>query len=145
MEETSSTDTENKIPGRSPLLTLLCILTFTGSGLAAFSFLMIGLFYPVFIEATKTSKLAFPEVGVVLLNTPPWAFLLAGFSYTLSLAGALLMWKLRKFGFHAYTLAQFSLLFVTTFAIYPREFAAGDLLFSTMFVLLYATHLRLMK
>lgn len=145
MEETNFSETENTKPGRTPLLTLICILTFIGSGLAMFSFLMIGLFYPAFIEATLSSKLAFPEVGIIIKNTPPWAFFIAGLSYGLSLVGALLMWKLQKIGFHAYTLAQFSLLFITSFAIYPREFAGGDLLFSTIFVLLYATHLRLMK
>jgi len=145
MEETFSPETEIKAPVRPAVLSLLCILTFIGSGLAAFSFLMMGLFYPAFVEVSMTSKMALPEVGIIIKNTPPWAFLLAGLSYTISLSGALMMWKLRKTGFHAYTLAQFSLLFITTFAIYPRELAGGDLLFSTMFVLLYASHLKLMK
>lgn len=143
MEETEPSGQETQKPARTSLLTLLCILSFIGSGLMLFSFLMIGLFYGTFAEISQNKAMQLPGADIIL-GTPPWAFLVTAFCYAMSLLGALYMWRLKKVGFHVYTLAQFFLLFLSSFVIYPASISFGDLLLSLMFVVLYATHLRLM-
>ncbi|MEI6575008.1 MAG: hypothetical protein WCO63_02400 [Bacteroidota bacterium] len=143
MEETFPSAPANE-PKRTPLLSFLLILSFAGSGMMLFAFLMIGLFYDNFVLITQSPALIMPGKEIVV-NTPPWAFFFGFLFYSLSLSGTIYMWQLKKTGFHIYTLSQFFLLFLSTYVIYPREITLGDLLFSVMFVLLYATHLKLMK
>jgi hypothetical protein len=143
MEETGASPQEINRHVRPPMLTMLCVLTFIGSGLMMISFMMLGLFYDTFVTTAKETYKNLPGLDIIL-ETPPWAFTLTALANALSFAGALLMWKMRKKGFHAYTLAQFILLFLSSFAIYPGSISFGDLLLSLMFVLLYASHLRVM-
>lgn len=143
MEETGSSDQETKNTVRPPLLTMLCLLSFIGSGMMLFSFMMLGLFYDTFVTTAQENYKDLPGLDIIL-GTPPWAFTLTALGYALSLTGAMYMWRLRKTGFHIYTLAQFFLLFITSFIIYPGNISFGDLLLSLMFVLMYASHLRIM-
>jgi hypothetical protein len=143
MEETGASEQEIKNTTRPPLLTFLCVLTFIGSGLMMFSFMMLGLFYNTFVTTALEAYKDLPGMDIIM-GTPPWAFVVTALAYSLSLSGALLMWKMRKAGFHAYTLAQFVLLFLSSFIIYPGNISFGDLLLSLLFVLLYASHLRMM-
>ncbi len=131
-------------PGRPAFLTFLCILTFIGSGMLTFSFFFAGLFRPMIVKITELPEFKLPGMEV-FKNTPSWVFLLGAVLYAFSLAGSILIWNLRKMGFHVYTVAQIALLFLSTFLIYPGGLPSGDLLFTASFILFYGMHLRFMK
>ena len=81
----------------------------------------------------------------VLLNVNPAYYLWQALFFALSFAGAFLMWKLRKIGFHLYTMAQLLLLIIGKFYIPGLPFPTIPLLLSATFVLLYARNLRVMS
>ena len=110
-------------------LKVLCILTFVGAGLAFFK----NVFTLVTFSATKASMQAFSSVNSSLQNFSPktpfsmfsmdpskvkaflnwtfwggWIGLLASLA---TLAGALLMWNLRRSGFFIYIVAEIAVFF----------------------------------
>ena len=87
---------------RPELLTILCILTFIGSGLAAFSNLVLFLTYDEMDVLMEEMNVDFEEV-MLLLSGGKRFFISGFFLYTISLMGAIAMWRLRKLGFHLYT------------------------------------------
>ncbi len=134
---------KEKRPG---LLTLLCILTFIGSGLNALSNLMFFVFYDVSMkfasEMVKTFKISGMEQ---FLDAKPSYFAVTALINALAVAGAAWMWQLRKPGFHLYTIAQILVI------IAPMVFfrLPGPDLFSVLlsgiFVVLYSTTLKKMS
>lgn len=146
MEETGSTQGHQLIK-RPVSLTVLCILTFIFSGLACFSSLFIPLFPDLLIDILKSN----PSYDDALMNETI-RLIKAGCGYYIvnfilsffSLTGAILMWKLKKIGFHFYALSNSALLFIPTlfFGVIITGFgvfmAAG-------FMALYAFHLKYMS
>lgn len=130
---------------RPVFLTILCILTFTGSGLMMMFFLNTGVFYDLSVQLSEILDTKSPGIRNLIRNTPPWVFLVGAILHAVSLLGGIFCWHLRKIGFHLYTIAQISLLFLTSFFIFPGGLPSGDLLFTSSFILLYALHLRIMK
>ena len=131
----------SRIKMRPVLLSIMCILTFIGSGMMFFSFSMLGLFHEKFVQMKNLPQLQMPGMDI-MLATPPKVFLIGAIFYLSSFVGAFLMWKLRKPGFHIYTLSQFALLFLSSFYIFTDHFPAGDLMLSVSFVLFYAVFLK---
>jgi hypothetical protein len=128
----------------------LCILTFIGSGSSALAnnimFFTIedwklayenGLF-------DNLGKLFEDEALQILMNVNPGFYLLQSVIYLLSLIGAILMWNLRKTGFHVYTVAQILLLISYNLFLSSQPFPFIPLLLSVTFILLYAKNLSLM-
>ncbi|MEA3480030.1 MAG: hypothetical protein U9R60_17745 [Bacteroidota bacterium] len=134
---------EVKEKRRPDLLTILCILTFTGSGLAAFSFTMITMSYEESMQILESSDFNLP--GMELLKNTKFGFFLTGaILYTVSLIGAIQMWKLRKIGFHFYATAQVLLLILPLVYIKSYGFQLFDIILSGVFIFLYYRHLKLM-
>jgi hypothetical protein len=80
---------------RSDLLTVLCILTFIGSGLASFSNLFIFLSYEDMLTIVDEYEVEIP--GFDMMMSGGRRFFITGFIlYTFSWVGALQMWKQRK-------------------------------------------------
>ena len=138
--------TEN--PLRRPgLLTVLCILTFIGSGIYFFSSLLTFLLFDdVKAAAPEIAKIwKQPAIVEMFINTRPVFFaIMAGISL-LAIAGAVQMWHLRKPGFHLYTVAQILLII---FPMYFFKFPRPDMLnilISGIFVMLYGSNLKKMK
>ena len=131
-------------PKRPPLLTILCILTFIGSGMGFFGFLGGTLQYETTMEALKVIYADFPEASY-LLNAPHKFFVIATVLMGASLLGAIFMWNLRKIGFHLYALAQI------IYLILPFIFFSGEtnqflnIITTALFVYLYARNLPLMR
>ena len=99
-----ATETRNKRPN---LLTLLCVLTFIYSGLGAFSNLMVFIFFDASMKFAAELVKAFKLPGMDLfLNARPIYFAATAAINALAIAGAILMWQLRKPGFHIYTVSQ---------------------------------------
>lgn len=144
MEPTDNTPQENTGRKRPDLLTVLCILTFIGSGTGAFSNLMITMNYDETMDYLKQEAFEWPLME--LLSRAGYGFFLTGtLLYSTSLAGAIQMWKMRKIGFHLYLVAQILLLLLPLIYIGDYPFPWFDLLITTVFVYLYWKHVRLMK
>lgn len=81
----------------------------------------------------------------VLFNVNPRFYLAQSVLYLLSLIGAILMWNLRKMGFHIYTVAQILLLISYNLFLSSQPFPLIPLFISITFILLYARNLSLMR
>lgn len=129
---------------RPDLLTILCILSFVGSGLAAFSNLVLFLTYDEMDIMLEELKLEMDEIRLLLSGGK--SFFVSGFFlYAISLAGVTAMWKLRKVGFHLYTASQVFLLILPVVSIEDFPFSIAGLLLTASFILGYATQLKFMK
>lgn len=134
-------EADSRIKTRPVLLSVVCVLSFIGSGMMLFSFSMLGLFHDTFVQMKDLPQ--FQMAGMeVILATPPNIFLIGAFFYLATIFGTRQMWNLKKIGFHVYTLSQFALIFLSSFYIFSDHFPSGDLMLSASFVLLYAVFLK---
>lgn len=135
---------ENNTKKRTDLLTVLCILTFIGSGLAAFSNLFIYLSFDEVRYIFEDYDLDFPELELIFSGGK--TFFIGGFIlYMLSLSGALQMWKLRKIGFHFYTAAQLFILLLPVVMLKSYPFSFVGLFITAAFIYGYYSQLKFME
>lgn len=129
---------------RPDLLTLLCVLTFIGSGMAVFSNFVFAANYSYIIEMAESGELTFPGLEIYL-SLPRSFYIFSAILYFGSLIGAVQMWKLRKIGFHIYTTSQIILLLIPV--IYPQfeSFPFLGFIATALFVGMYAMHLKYMS
>lgn len=125
---------------RPQMLTILCVLSFLGSGLGAVSNLFVYFNHDLILEVLqeetfKTLDYNFDIFAKVSRNY----FIIAGLLQIISFNGVRFMWRLRRAGFHLYAIAQLLMLIVSTIFIYkPMDtFPMFDLLLTTLFILLY--------
>ena len=131
---------------RPTLLTVLCILTFIGSGMNLFSSLVIAGFYDVFVEIAHEFAEKFKLPGIdILLEAKPLFFLVSGIFYAGSLVGAILMMRLKKAGFHVYTICQILLVIAPMYFMHLPSPGLPEMLFSGLFILLYSMNLKFMS
>ncbi len=132
-------------PRKKPeLLTILCILTFIGSGFGAFSFLMITMSYEESMAVLKESHFNLP--GIEMFLSANYGFFLTGtILYSTSLLGAIQMWKLRKIGFHLYVIAQILLIFMPMVYIKSYGFPIIDPIITATFIFFYSRNLKYMS
>lgn len=136
---------ENSQPvKRSDLLTVLCILSFIGSGLAAFSNLVLFLTFDEMDQLLEGLDFEFEEF-LILLSGGKSFFISGFFLYMISLAGVAAMWRLRKAGFHLYTAAQAFLLILPVVSIDDFPFSFAGALVTAAFIFGYATQLKFMR
>lgn len=137
-------------PKRTELLKVLCILTFIGSGISAFANLIMFITIDDWKLAYENGlfesfdKLFQDEALQILMNVNPRFYLLQALIYVASLAGAMLMWNLKKMGFHVYTVAQILLLITYNLYLPSQPFPFLPLLLSITFILLYSRNLSVM-
>lgn len=122
------------------LLTVLCILSFAGSGLSAVSGLFVFINHQIIHQVFTDEALS--EYGMQLelfRSIPRQFFLLAALLNMVSFVGVRLMWKLRRPGFHLYAISQILIIIISTVYIYkPSDIFPGfDLMLTTLFILLY--------
>jgi len=135
---------ENNTKKRTDLLTTLCILTFIGSGLAAFSNLFIYLSFDEVQHIFEDYDFDFPELELIFSGGK--TFFMGGFIlYMLSLSGAMQMWKLRKIGFHFYTAAQLFILLLPVVMLKSYPFSFVGLFITAAFIYGYYTQMKFMK
>lgn len=139
---------EDQQPKRPTMLTVLCVLTFIGSGFTLLSNLSATLMSASVLDAVRdfyesagygslydtmeASMLAFKRVAPYMLL------------FTLvSLFGAIVMFRLKRMGFFLYAAAQLIML------VFPLCFGADinilSLFFTLLFVVLYAVQLKYMN
>ncbi|MEI6435716.1 MAG: hypothetical protein WCP32_12785 [Bacteroidota bacterium] len=144
-ESTIIPATENK-PKRPTSLTVLCILTFIGSGMNLFSSLVVAGFYDLFVQIATEFAEKFKLPGLEMLtNTTPMFFLVTGIFYAGSLTGGICMMLLKKAGFHIYTISQILLVIAPMYFLHLPLPGIPELLFSGLFVFLYSMQLRFMS
>lgn len=128
---------------RPLLLTVLCILTFIGSGLGALSNFMITTSYEETMALMEESERKWPLIDMFV--RAGYGFFLTGtILYSTSLLGAIQMWKLRKIGFHLYLVSQILIIVLPFLYISGYPFPYLDIIVTIIFVLLYARHLNIM-
>ena len=138
-------------PAPSPVkrpggLTVICIFTFIFSGLSSISFLFCSLYYTYLPELIKNSPFSKDVPGIdALTHASIWFYILNAILYGISLSGAIVMFRLRKVGFHLYTVSQILLLIIPL--VYMPGFKSdfSNITITTVFILIYASHLRIMK
>jgi hypothetical protein len=138
-------DVESK-EKRPTFLSVLCILTFIGSGLNAFSNLMVFLFFDASMkfaaEMVKTFKIAGMEP---FLDAKPIYFVSTAIINALAVAGAIWMWQLRKHGFHIYTISQILVILAPMYFFHLPTPDFFSILLSGIFVMLYSPYLKKMS
>jgi hypothetical protein len=146
MEESFKNEVSENKPQRPTLLTVLCILTFIGSGMNLFSSFMIAGFYDLFVQISPEIAKEFKWSGIELLTEAnPLFFLFSGLFYIGSLIGALFMFFLKKIGFHIYTIAQILLVIAPMYFFHLPGPGTLILLVSGLFIFLYSMNLKFMS
>jgi hypothetical protein len=146
MEDQATSNPLETKPERTNLLTIICVLTFIGSGMNIISSTLIFLFFDAFkVIATEFAK-TFNLPGMDMITGGPSAFFaVSALIYAGSIAGALLMWKLKKIGFHVYTTSQILLLIAPMYFFKLPGPGVMDVLLAGVFVLLYSMNLKAMS
>lgn len=130
---------------RTNLLTILCILTFIGSGVNFISSLCIGAFFEQFIPVAQEIGERFKLPGIEMITEgKPLFFFITSLLYAGAVVGATLMWKLRKNGFHVYTIAQILQVLAPMYFYHLPLPSFVDIIISGTFIMLYARNLKSM-
>ena len=77
-----------------------------------------------------------------MFEVPKSYYLVCSLLFALELAGAILMWNLRRSGFHSYTIARLLLLLLPLLFLGRGYVAVGDIMFALLFILVYYLLLR---
>ena len=101
-------------------LTVLCVLTFLGSGISFLFQLFSFAFYdviPGIMEAAAENMNGAPadayrDIIDLFISMPRYVFLVSAILYVFSVSGAAIMLAMRKIGFHVYAVAQLLIIFV---------------------------------
>ncbi len=139
MSEETTTQQENVTTAnanqRPTFLTVLCILTFIGSGLGILGSLFLVLGMGAILGAlgslggAATGGTAYAVIGLILSIA--------------SLVGAIQMWKLKKTGFYIYTAANVIGILLPVF--FGLGFSAIGAIIPVLFIVLYGLNLKHMK
>lgn len=139
---------------RPTFLTVLCVLSFIGSGCALLSYLSVGLSFNTLrhiVFETDTYEAYFamaPNMRTSMeltFSLPKWYFLLNGLLYAASFAGVVLMWRLRRTGFHVYTIAQCLIILLGMLIVPGTGVPYGAIVWTGLFVAGYAVNLKHMN
>jgi len=154
---------------RPTFLTVLCILTFVGSGFSLLSSLMSiatskiassSGFMSLIYDAMNQSMEEIPEAMVNIMETAMQMAAKAieygvaigitnAILYAASIYGAILMFNLKKKGFYLYSAAQILLLFVMPviigFNLFTIMGMMFSLIFTTAFIIMYGVNTKQMN
>ncbi len=146
MEEPTPSQFPETQSTRPTMLTVLCILTFIGSGMQLFSSLIIAGFYDMFVQVIQDFAVKFKLAGMdQLLAVKPLFFVVSVFLYAGSIGGAILMMRMKKAGFHVYTIFQILLIISPMYFMHQSAPGTFDVLLSGLFVFLYSMNLKFMS
>jgi len=145
-------NTQENTPKRSTLLTVLLVLTFIGSGFTFIGNGYTSLFFEnvVGLVEEAADDDSFATLGALLdqavknmekVGAGYFGFL--SLLALISLAGAVLMWKLNKLGFHLYASAQLVLLFIPMVFGLVKFPGVFETLITALFIWLYARELKI--
>lgn len=122
-------------------LRIVLVLSMIGSSLYMLSNLMWGFMQPAISNIYNTGELQVPSEMTTLLEkmlrTPRSFFFCSALLNAISLTGVIMMWSLRKIGFHLYTLAQLLILMITILFLGRYNTNIGDIMFTLLFITYY--------
>lgn len=145
---------ENPKTERPSFLSVLCVLSFIGSGCSLLSYLSIGMSFNTLrtlVLESDTYEAYFamaPNMRSsmeIMFSLPHWYFFMNGLLYAASLAGTILMWRLRRVGFHIYTIAQCLLILQGMLLVPGTGVPFGAIIWTGLFVTGYASYLKRMN
>lgn len=146
MEEIQANPVQESKPKRPNLLGILCILTFIGSGMNIISSLMIALFYDQFTIIAESINKSFHLPGLeMIMEGKSVFFAISALIYTGCITGAILMWTLKKAGFHVYTIFQILLILSPMYFFHLPSPSLPDMVLSGIFIILYSSNLKYMS
>lgn len=128
------------------LLKILCVITFIGSGLGFLSYGIIGLIHDFF-----SSNLSLipdeqnRQLIEMMLSAGRSFFFLNALLYAVSFTGALLLWRLKKMGFHLYTASQLLLLILPMAYIKGFPMPGTNIFLTILFIWGYSGFLKFTK
>jgi hypothetical protein len=133
---------------RPTFLTVLCILTFIGSGFSILSnamWIFMGKYMASMQMSGPFQTEQMQETIRIMGETASWKYLILVLLYLTSLMGAIFMLYLKKLGFHLYTAAQVLLLFLPSLLIF-KQFKPDlySLFFTVLFIVFYGIHYKFM-
>ena len=134
-----ATEQKPQEEGRPTFLTVLCILTFIGSGLSAL-FLLIGLVAAGALASWLGNIPGMGDMGGLGSGYLVIVLVLA----LASLYGAIMMWKLKKMGFYLYSGANVIAL-VVPIIMASGKFSVFGLIITALFIILYGLNLKHLK
>jgi hypothetical protein len=146
MDEQQPNPISNEAGPSLVLLKVLCVITFIGSGLGFISYGIIGLIHNFF-----TSNLSLipdeqnRELIGMMLSAGRVFFFLNAVLYGVSFAGALLLWRMKKIGFHLYTVSQLLLLILPLAYIKGFPMPGTNIFLTILFIWGYSGFLKFMK
>lgn len=143
MEEINQTE-----PAKRPVfLTVLCVLTFISSGFGALVALVTPLMADTiiaFLQASPNYDEAALAENVKVIQAG-WGYYAPTFLLIMcSLIGAVLMWNLKKIGFHFYAASNLAMLFLPTL-ILGMSVSWFGLFLTIGFIVMYGLHLKFMS
>ena len=122
---------------------IMLVLSMVNAGMTFFSSIILGFAAPTIVEMNNDGTLPISEKFSVAVDSlsriPQYYFFITALFWALSFYGALAMWKLRKTGFHCYTLAQLIILLLTVVILGKANLSLGDVMFTILFIAYYAT------
>ena len=140
-------DNVNQEAGKRPVfLTVICILSFVGIGLAIIGYIGALTLMGVAESAISAASDMAEEAGATVTKGPStgviWAYIIGGFVTALiQLFGVIKMWKLQKSGFMLYTGAS---VVAMVLGFLYGGFSVG-IIFPIAFIAMYAANLKAMK
>jgi len=128
------------------LLKILCVITFVGSGLGLLSYGIIGIIHSYFSDnLTLIPDEQNRELISMMLSAGRTFFFLNAVLYAVSFAGALLLWRMKKIGFHLYTASQLLLLILPLAYIKGFPMPGTNIFLTVLFIWGYSGFLKFMK
>jgi hypothetical protein len=107
---------------------------------------MISLFYDQFTILVESMDKSFHLPGMeMILEGRPLFFAVSAIVNIGCIAGAILMWKLMKAGFHLYTIFQILLILAPMYFFHLPGPSFLDMILSAVFIILYSTNLKYMS
>ena len=140
-----SQDENNNINKQKPnvFFHIMLVLSMVNAGSSFILSIFLGFSLPSIGEMLESGSLPiheeFTDTMEALIRIPQYYFFITALFWALSFYGALAMWKLRKVGFHSYTLAQLILLLLTAVILGKAHLSLGDIMFTLLFVMYYAS------
>ena len=128
-------------------LHILLILSFIYTGMWTLCHFMLGLTGPDMRQAMLETYQSMAEKNESfsayaifcekLFAVPQWYYVICGLLDAISFAGLLLMWRLRKNGFHCYTLAKLMLMLMPLLFLDRSYVGFGDMMIAVLFIVYY--------
>ena len=128
---------DNKYTANLKTLHVLLVISFIVSGLYFLSELVSGLTLPWM-----------PDQWNILLerslSIPQWYYLLCALLDAISVIGLVLMWRLRRNGFHCYALSKLLLMLMPLLFLDRSYVGAGNIMLGVLFIVYYYYLMRIL-